>query len=471
MAPFCCNSTRTILNNQVPGSQSTYVEMNNRVPKINEESIENVGSSSSSSKKDESWWDILPWLRTAALDPCKAKPPLEKLRRRQILKAREHISLSTTEFPWKKRKLDLLENKIAISPPLAKPNEQSSLASSVSCLINSTSSTERSQQCLCKPSISVGSLRCHNNLSRKRVRSSHFYKTDDSISVASTPKKPNIQNIPRVNQSMKASSNLPLKQVFVPQAKITNKNFSPLPDSDDSVDSSSMPNEYCQEKHKTARRSPRLQNFIGFSLPRVKVQVGSCHQADIPDWIGPRRSDNASTDGQSDSFDSRYMGTKVWPIEGKNTEDSEKEGIGKGRLNSCSCYSMGCGGCIKLHVFKKGLQLQDELGTAYFTWKFDEMGEEVSKSWTAAEQQCFETLVRMDPITQSDSFLVPALKRFSGKCRKSIFSYYFNVFIPRRMSKQTRLAAKLGNSHGDNDAVVMESSIKCKNRKYLSGGH
>ncbi|KAI3877142.1 hypothetical protein MKW92_011338 [Papaver armeniacum] len=457
MAPFCSNSTRTILNNQVLGSQSTYVEMNNRVPNISEESIQNVDSSSSSSKKDELWWDILLWLRTAALDPCKAKPPLERLRRRQILKAREHISLSTTEFPWKKRKLDLLKSKSAISPHLAKPNEQSSFASSVSCLINST--------------YSVGSSRYHDDLSRKRVRSSHSYKSDDSISVASTPEKPNIQNIPRVNQSMNASSNLPLKQVFVPQAKITNKNFSPLSDSDDSVYSSSMPNEYSQEKHKTARRSPRLQNFIGYSLPRVKVQVGSCHQADIPDWIGPRRSDNASTDGQSDSFDSRYMGTKVWPIEGKNTEDSEKEGIGKGRLNSCSCYSMGCGGCIKLHVFKKGLQLQDELGTAYFTWKFDEMGEEVSKSWTAAEQQCFETLVRMDPITQSDSFLVPALKRFSGKCRKSIFSYYFNVFIPRRMSKQTRLAAKLVNSHGDNDAVVMESSIKCKNRKYLSGGH
>ncbi|KAI3897986.1 hypothetical protein MKW92_027329 [Papaver armeniacum] len=351
-----------------------------------------------SSKKDESWWDILPWLRTAALDPCKAKPPLEKLRRRQILKAREHISLSTTEFPG-------------------------SLASSVSCLINSTSSTERSQQCLCKPSISVGSLRCHNNLSRKRVRSSHFYKTDDSIS-----------NIPRVNQSMKASSNLPLKQVFVPQAKITNKNFSPLPDSDDSVDSSSMPNEYCQEKHKTARRSPRLQNFIGFLSQELKFRLAHVIRLTFQiDWA----------------------------------EEKDR----KGRLNSCSCYSMGCGGCIKLHVFKKGLQLQDELGTAYFTWKFDEMGEEVSKSWTAAEQQCFETLVRMDPITQSDSFLVPALKRFSGKCRKSIFSYYFNVFIPRRMSKQTRLAAKLGNSHGDNDAVVMESSIKCKNRKYLSGGH
>ncbi|KAI3941987.1 hypothetical protein MKW92_007022 [Papaver armeniacum] len=497
MAPFSCNGTRIILNNQ----------MNNRVPKIDVESMENVDSRSSSNKKDELCWDLLLWLRAAALDPCKQKPPLEKLRRRQIIKAREHISLSTTEFPWKKRRLDLVENKRAISPPLAKTIKQTSFASSVSCLISSTDSTERSQQCICKP-ISVGSSRYPDDLSRKRVRNSHFDECNDSISVASTPKKPNIQNTLRVNQSLKEINNLPLKRVCMPEAKITNKKDSPLSGSDDSVDNLSVSSENSQEKHKTARRtprlqnqsltegnslplkrvctpeakittkkgaplsdsvdnlsvssenseekhktarrSPRLQNFIGDDLPRIEVKIGKHHQAEIPDWIGPRRSDNSLTDGQSDS---RYMGTKIWPIEGKSTETNKEEGIGKGRSNSCSCYSKGCGGCTKLHVFKKGLQLQDDLGTAFFTWKFDEMGEEVSKSWTAVEQQCFETLVKTDPTTQTDSFLDSALKRFSGKSQKSILSYYFNVFIPRRMSKQTRLASKFVNS--DNESMTM----------------
>ncbi|KAI3877749.1 hypothetical protein MKW98_020230 [Papaver atlanticum] len=510
MAPFSCNGTRIILNNQVMGSQGTHSEMNNRVPKIDVESMENVDSSSSSNKKDELCWDLLLWLRTAALDPCKQKPPLEKLRRRQIIKAREHISLSTTEFPWKKRRLDLVENKRAIGPPLANTIKQTSFASSVSCLISSTDSTERSQQCICKP-ISVGSSRYPDDLSRKRVRNSHFDECNDSISVASTPKKPNIQNTLRVNQPLKEINNLPLKRVCMPEAKITNKKDSPLSGSDDSVDnlsvssensqekhktarraprlqnqslteSNSLPlkrvctpeakittkkdaplsdsvdsvdnlsvsSENSEEKHKTARRSPRLQNFIGDDLPRIEVKIGKRHQAEIPDWIGPRRSDNSSTDSQCDS---RYMGTKIWPIEGKITEANKEEGIGKGRSNSCSCYSKGCGGCIKLHVFKKGLQLQDDLGTAFFTWKFDEMGEEVSKSWTAAEQQLFETLVKTDPITQTDSFLDSALKRFSGKSQKSILSYYFNVFIPRRMSKQTRLASKFVNS--DNESMTM----------------
>ncbi|KAI3830550.1 hypothetical protein MKW98_030713 [Papaver atlanticum] len=507
MAPFSCNGTRIILNNQVLGSQGTHLKMNNLVPNIDVQSMENVDSSSSSNKKDELCWDVLLWLRTAALDPCKQNPPLEKLRRRQILKAREHISLSTTEFPW--RRLDLVENKSAITPPLAKTIEKTSFASSVSCLISSTDSTEISQQCICKP-ISVWSSRYRDDLSRKRVRNSHFDESNnDSISIASTPEKPNIQNIlmnqslkeinklplkrvctpeakittnkksylsdsvdsvdnlsvssantqekhktarrsPRLpNQSLTESSSLPLKRVSTPEVKITTKKDSPLSDSVDSVDNLSVSSENSQEKHKTAPRSPRLHNFIGDDLPRIEVKIGKRHQAEIPDWIGPRKRDNSSADGQSDSFDSRYMGTKIWPIEGKSTETNKEEGIGKGRSNSCSCYSKGCGGCIKLHVFKKGLQLQDDLGTAFFTWKFDEMGEEVSKSWTAVEQQCFETLVKTDPITQTDSFL-------------DILSYYFNVFIPRRMSKQTRLAAKLVNS---DDVFGMKSSIKCENTK------
>ncbi|KAI3877143.1 hypothetical protein MKW92_011339 [Papaver armeniacum] len=501
MAPFSCNGTKIILNNQVLGSQGTLLKMNNPVPKIDVESMENVDSSSSSNKTDELCWDILLWLRTAALDPCKQEPPLEKLRRRQILKAREHISLSTTEFPWKKRKLDPVENKSGIIPPLAKTIEQSSFASSVSCLISSTDSTERSQQCICKP-ISVESSRYRDDLSRKRVRNGHFDESNDSTSGASTPEKPNIQNILRVDQSLKEIKKLPLKRVFTPEAKITTKKIhicltlensqeknktarrsprlqnqsltesnslplkrvctpeakittkknSPLSDSVDSVDNLSVSSENSQEKHKTARRSPRLHNFIGDDLPRIEVKIGKRHQAEIPDWIGPpRKSDNSSTDGQSDSFDSRYLGTKIWPIEGRSTETNKEEGIGKGRSNSCSCYSKGCGGCIKLHVFKKGLQLQDDLGTAFFTWKFDEMGEEVSNSWTAVEQQCFETLVKTDPITLTDSFLESALKRFPGKCKKSIVSYYFNVFIPRRISKQTRLASKYVNSDNNND--------------------
>ncbi|KAI3947207.1 hypothetical protein MKX01_019860 [Papaver californicum] len=476
-------SEDVLLNFNFGAQESKHFEMKNLAPKIKEVSRETVDSSSSSCKKDELCTDLLMWLRTAALDPCKPKQPLAKLRRRQILKAREYISLDTTKFSWKNRKLILLEKKSAVtsSPPLAKPNEQSYFASSVSRLINSTDSPESSQRCHRKPPISVGSSRYRESLSRKRVCNSDFYESDGSISVASTAKKPTLQTIHRVTKLLKPINNLPLKRVRMLQAKITNKNISHLSNSNDlvdnssrfsgndSVDNSSTLNDD-QMEHKRARRSPRLQNFIGDYIPRLAIPVGPRFQADIPDWIEPRKSDNFSTDNLSDS---RYVGTKVWPIEGKNTEDSKEERIGKGRSYSCSCNSMGSISCIKLHIFEKGCQLRADLGSVFFTWKFDEMGEEVSKSWTAVEQQCFESLVKTNRISQTDSFLVSALKQLSGKCRRSILSYYFNVFILRRMRKQARLATEFVDSEdddGNDDDFGMDSSPEHKNTKYLSHG-
>ncbi|MCL7022136.1 hypothetical protein MKW94_020931, partial [Papaver nudicaule] len=80
--------------------EGQHFEMNNLAPKIKEGPREIVDSSSSSCKKDEFCSGMLLWLRTAALDPCKPKQPLEKLRKRQILKARECLSLDSTEYPW-----------------------------------------------------------------------------------------------------------------------------------------------------------------------------------------------------------------------------------------------------------------------------------------------------------------------------------------------------------------------------------
>ncbi|KAI3933934.1 hypothetical protein MKW92_038717 [Papaver armeniacum] len=450
------------LNFKFGAQESKHVEMNNLAPKIKEESRETVDSSSSSCKKDELCLDMLMWLRTVALDPCKQKQPLVKLRSRQILKARAYLSVDTTKCSWVNIhtfSFHLFLSAVTSSPALAKPNEQSYSASSVSHLINST------------PPISVGSSRCREILSRKQVCNNHFYESYGSTSVASTAIKPNLQSRHRVTKLLKPINNLPLKRVRMLQAKITNKNISPLSNSNDLLDNSSRfsgndsVDNSCtlndnQMEHRKARRSPRLQNFIGDYLPRLAIPVGPRFQADIPEWIGARKSDNSSTDNQSDS---RYVGTKIWPKRDR-----------KGRSYSCSCKIMGSISCIKLHIFEKGCQLRADLGSVFFTWKFDEMGEEVSKSWTAVEQQCFESLVKTNRVSQTDSFLVSALKQLSGKCRKSILSYYFNVYILRCMSKHARLGTELVDSDDDNDdnddASGMESSPKRRNIKYLSQG-
>lgn len=66
----------------------------------NQEAEKFRADSSSLCIKDEFFSDMLLWLRRAALDPCNHKQSSDNVRRRQILKARELLFLSNTEFPW-----------------------------------------------------------------------------------------------------------------------------------------------------------------------------------------------------------------------------------------------------------------------------------------------------------------------------------------------------------------------------------
>ncbi|KAK9279601.1 hypothetical protein L1049_013280 [Liquidambar formosana] len=189
------------------------------------------------------------------------------------------------------------------------------------------------------------------------------------------------------------------------------------------------------------------------SLRRLEIPVLPLFQADVPDWTGP------PDHGDSESDTSKWLGTRTWPIEGRSTETKRNE-IGKGRRDSCSCTSPGSMDCIKLHTTEKRIQLQFDLGPAFWSWKFDEMGEEVSKSWTPQGQKAFKLLVKRNPISQGKSFLKPALQCFPSKRRESIVSYYFNVFLPRRISKQTRAGCTTVDTDDDEAGEVLEDSRK-----------
>ncbi|PIA54403.1 hypothetical protein AQUCO_00900745v1 [Aquilegia coerulea] len=189
------------------------------------------------------------------------------------------------------------------------------------------------------------------------------------------------------------------------------------------------------KKYTTLKKSWKSPEFFGDDFPRFPIPVGPCFQANIPE-----RSckPNCSADG-----DSNIDNTDKWLD--KNAETS-KEFIGKGRPSSCSCNSPGSTQCIKLHIDQSRLQLQHDLGSAFFDWKFDEMGEEVVKLWTPSKQKSFDRLVKKNPKSKTKSFWKPALKLFSSKSTRSIVSYYFNVFVLRRMSRQTRLACKIADT-------------------------
>ncbi|KAK4396147.1 AT-rich interactive domain-containing protein 1 [Sesamum angolense] len=158
-----------------------------------------------------------------------------------------------------------------------------------------------------------------------------------------------------------------------------------------------------QRRHlQPPRRSIRLLNFIGDHLQRKTIPVGPHFQADVPEWSGPVNWSVLIAAYKSDSDNSKWLGSRVWPIEIGNMKTTGRT-IGKGRPNSCCCVSPGFSDCTIRHIVEERLLLQCDLGPAFFSWKFDEMGEQVSNSWSPKEQQTFEKLTRLSPVKQVDT--------------------------------------------------------------------
>lgn len=196
--------------------------------------------------------------------------------------------------------------------------------------------------------------------------------------------------------------------------------------------------------NEPTRRSKRtLLKISGSELPRRRIPVGDFFQADVPDWTGPHNKE--VTDGLDDF---KWLGTNIWPIQGDDTLVNE-EIIGKGSPQSCDCSSRGSVECIRFHVKEARIHLNSDLGPAFFTLGFAEMGEEVSKSWTQEEQMRFDDLVRQNPSSEGKSFWEAALRSFTSKTRQDIVSFYFNVFVLRWMSIRTRLGAWTVDSSDD----------------------
>lgn len=223
------------------------------------------------------------------------------------------------------------------------------------------------------------------------------------------------------------------------------------------VDFIDSPQHFC-----SGYRDKKLKQIIrlvsnGGQLPRPVIPIGSKFQAEIPEWTGLVNRKYVYG-GADDSKNLKWLGTRIWPMKGRSVETSVTA-IGKGRLDSCSCVSPGSIDCIRSHILTKRLLLQFDIGPAFKSWKFDEMGEVVSKSWTSNEGQKFELLVKKNPLWSGTNFWELALKHFPSKSKKSMLSYYFNVFIPRRMSQQTRSSPDDIDSD-DDQADNADDSIK-----------
>ncbi|KAK9755734.1 hypothetical protein RND81_01G046400 [Saponaria officinalis] len=211
--------------------------------------------------------------------------------------------------------------------------------------------------------------------------------------------------------------------------------------------------------HKSKKRTPPKKSVNWLKIlddctPGLVIPVSARFQADVPEWKDP--SQEGSSSDESDTL--RLLGTTTWPHEDDNAPTEEGD-IGKGRPDSCACKSPGSAQCVKVHVSEARKKLQSELGPAFKSWKFDEMGEDVAKSWSSRQKTMFVQLVKSNPLLlQGKSFLMLAEASFTSKTQKDIVSYYLNVHVPKRISTLTRSGCKMLDS--DDDEVEGASTAR-----------
>ncbi|ONK72368.1 uncharacterized protein A4U43_C04F18690 [Asparagus officinalis] len=179
-------------------------------------------------------------------------------------------------------------------------------------------------------------------------------------------------------------------------------------------------------------RLPKPESSVKGKKEKHKKKVADeDREAKVPPSIDKSCSASYTSD------DLKWLGTPIWPPEGQTSSLFKQDSIGKGRKDCFKCERPGSIECVRFHVAEKRVQLKRELGSAFNSWRFDHMGEEISLSWTEEEAEKFKTVVSLN--RHSEQLWDELRLAFPLKGRKKLVSYYYNVFVLARRSYQNRM--------------------------------
>lgn len=181
-----------------------------------------------------------------------------------------------------------------------------------------------------------------------------------------------------------------------------------------------------------------LDDLFPDDLFRKTVPVGPHVQAEVPEWTGEVTESN-----------SKWLGTKVWPLENGEWNAQIEDCIGRGKPNYCCCRFPGSVECVRFHIAEKRMKLKVDLGTLFYHWRFHRMGEEISLAWTIEEQNRFKQMIKSNSSLLTKSFCNNASRLFPTKKREDLLNYYFNVFLIRRRIYQNRVTPRMVDSDDD----------------------
>ncbi|KAI3976753.1 hypothetical protein MKX01_008611 [Papaver californicum] len=168
------------------------------------------------------------------------------------------------------------------------------------------------------------------------------------------------------------------------------------------------------------------------SSPRKLVPIGSDHQAVIPEY----EASNLVIDSANLE---KLIGTCLLPMPDSEVVVNYTNDVGKGRPDDCTCSDRGAIRCVQYHIFEARDKLRESIGCEnYAKLGFYEMGEIVASKWTEEEQQSFQNIVYLNPVSYGKNFWIQLREAFPSRSKMELVSYYFNVFMLRKRADQNR---------------------------------